>query len=175
MGGNLHIMQYLVNDEVAYHAVEGARKTCEFRRMRINLAKFRERLGLTLEEMAERIDASDSQLSRWEKGKSNIPSKRLPELAKAYQCRVSEIFGEDNEIDETELTPDQLTEMVRIAQGEMQAGIVFADYPRAVATSLHEQLRQIQSAGGVRVSSAQARPVSKGARSPRPSSPGEQG
>lgn len=158
-------MQYLVNHRLAYNAMSGTERLCEFRRMRIRLKEFRDRLDLTLEGMAERMDVSDSQLSRWEKGRSSIPSKRLPDLARAYECRVSEIFADDNEIERVELTPDQLTELVRNAQDEMIAGTSFADWPRAVATSLHEQLRQIQAAGGLRVSSAPARPSDKVAQS----------
>lgn len=64
--------------------------------MRIKLKQFRDRLGLTLEDMAARADFSTSQLSRWEQGKSNIPSERLPDLARAYHCRISDIFEEDD-------------------------------------------------------------------------------
>lgn len=64
--------------------------------MQVRLRYFRERLGITLEEMAERTGFSISQLSRWEAGKSNIPSERLPELARHYQCRIADIFAEDN-------------------------------------------------------------------------------
>lgn len=46
--------------------------------------------------MAERSGFSTSQLSRWEAGKSNIPSERLPDLAKAYECRIGDIFEDDD-------------------------------------------------------------------------------
>lgn len=65
--------------------------------MRIRLKEFRERLGWTLEQMAGETDFSVSQLSRWESGKNNIPSERLPEIARAYRCRVSEIFADDGD------------------------------------------------------------------------------
>lgn len=64
--------------------------------MRIRLRDFRERLGITLEEMAERTGHSISQLSRWEAGKSNIPSERLPDLARHYQCRIGDIFEDED-------------------------------------------------------------------------------
>ncbi|MCE7797876.1 helix-turn-helix transcriptional regulator [Sphingobium sufflavum] len=163
-------MQYTVNLHIAYPAVVTGSTACNFRRMKIRLAEFRDRLGLTLEQMAERIEASDSQLSRWEKGKSNIPSSRLPELARAYECRLSEIFVDDDYADEDlELGPDQLTDMLRLAQNEMVAGTSFADWPRAVATNLHEQLRQIQAAGGLRLSSGQVTQTGKADRSRRSS------
>lgn len=69
---------------------------CNVTPMRIMLRQFRERLGLTLEQMAERAGYSVSQLSRWEAGGSNIPSERLPVLAKHYQCRIADIFTEDD-------------------------------------------------------------------------------
>jgi transcriptional regulator with XRE-family HTH domain len=64
--------------------------------MRLRLREFRERLGLTLEGMADRSGISTSQLSRWEAGRSNIPSERLPELARSYECRIGDIFEEDD-------------------------------------------------------------------------------
>lgn len=64
--------------------------------MRIRLREFRDRLGITLEEMAARSGHSTSQLSRWEAGKSNIPSERLPALAEHYQCRIPDIFEDDD-------------------------------------------------------------------------------
>jgi transcriptional regulator with XRE-family HTH domain len=63
--------------------------------MQVRLRFFRERLGLTLEQMSERTGHSTSQLSRWEAGRSNIPSERLPDLARHYECRISDIFEED--------------------------------------------------------------------------------
>lgn len=64
--------------------------------MEIRLRYFRDRLGLTLDDMAERSGFSASQLSRWESGKSNIPSERLPALATHYECRVGDIFSDDD-------------------------------------------------------------------------------
>ena len=60
------------------------------------LRELRKRLGLTLDEMADRLPYSLSMISRWEAGTSNIPSERLPELAQAYECRLSEIFADDD-------------------------------------------------------------------------------
>lgn len=62
----------------------------------MRLREFRERLGLTLEGMAERTGHSTSQLSRWESGKSNIPSERLAHLAASYECRIGDIFDDSD-------------------------------------------------------------------------------
>lgn len=73
-------------------------RPCDLREMRIRLKEFREDLGLTLEQMSGRTEFSVSQLSRWESGKNNIPSERLPELAEGYRCRVGDIFDDDNDL-----------------------------------------------------------------------------
>lgn len=91
----LHIMQINVNADFAYHAMERFCTPCKPLVMRIRLREFRDRAGMTLEAMAERSGFSVSQLSRWESGASNIPSERLPVLAAAYQCRIADIFDED--------------------------------------------------------------------------------
>lgn len=97
---NLHNMQGAVKPSFACHAVASV---CTLRKnadMRIRLREHRDRIGLTLEALAERTNFSFSQLSRWERGESNIPSKTLPELAEAYECRVSEIFADDDQEDD---------------------------------------------------------------------------
>lgn len=60
--------------------------------------------------MSERLEVSVSQLSRWEAGENNIPSKRLPELAEAYECRISDIFADD-ESDEIEIQGREVIEV----------------------------------------------------------------
>lgn len=58
------------------------------------LPQLREALGLTQDDIADRLQVSTSQVSRWESGRSNIPSERLPQIASAYQCRISDIFND---------------------------------------------------------------------------------
>ncbi|WP_411340341.1 LexA family transcriptional regulator [Sphingopyxis sp. J-6] len=60
------------------------------------LRQLREALGLSQEVIADRLGCSVSQVSRWEAGRSNIPSERLPELARAYEARVADIFQDDD-------------------------------------------------------------------------------
>jgi len=84
--------------------------------MRIRLKEFRRRLGISLEEMEARSGFSASQLSRWEAGKSNIPSERLPDLARHYECRIADIFEEDD----TKFLPLGPTLYVK---GEVAAGV----------------------------------------------------
>lgn len=84
--------------------------------MRIRLKKFRDRLGLTLEDMAERSGFSVSQLSRWESGNNNIPSERLPALAQHYQCRIADIFEEED-------SPFEALGPTLYVKGDVQAGL----------------------------------------------------
>lgn len=121
--------------------------------MKTRLAEHRQRLRMSQEEMAERLNASVSQLSRWETGKSNIPSGRLLDVARAYKIHVADIFDYD-EGGGIELTLENLTTMIRNAQAEMAAGTSFADWPAAVASSLWDQLRLIETAGGIRMEKA---------------------
>lgn len=89
-------MQTAPSPFFAYHALEGLNRACDPLSMRVRLKDYRDRLRLTLEAMAERSGFSVSQLSRWEQAKSNIPSERLPELARAYSCRIADIFEEED-------------------------------------------------------------------------------
>jgi transcriptional regulator with XRE-family HTH domain len=84
--------------------------------MRIRLKQFRDQLGMTLEDMSGRSGFSVSQLSRWESGNNNIPSERLPDLASAYQCRIGDIFEEDD-------SPFEALGPTLYVKGDVQAGV----------------------------------------------------
>lgn len=96
MDASLHNVQSYSTADFACCAVEAHCVACNRNGVRVRLREFRERLGLTLEGMAERTGVSVSQLSRWEAAKSNIPSERLPALAAAYECRIGDIFADDD-------------------------------------------------------------------------------
>jgi transcriptional regulator with XRE-family HTH domain len=95
MNANLHIVQGAVKPHFAPDAVAPHIEAPDNREMRIRLRDHRAALGLSLEKLADRTRFSLSQLSRWEKGESNIPSGHLPELAAAYECSVTEIFEDE--------------------------------------------------------------------------------
>ena len=59
------------------------------------LKDLRKRAGLKQPAIAEAMDVSVAQVSRWENGHDGIPTARLDDLAAAYRGVVSEIFGED--------------------------------------------------------------------------------
>lgn len=117
---------------------------CDLRIMLIRLKEFREKEGVSLEAMAERTGFSVSQLSRWESGGNNIPSQRLPILAGAYNCRIGEIFDEFEGMPSAE----ELERMIQRAMSELPLGVSYADYPHAVASNLHAQLKRFSVAGG---------------------------
>lgn len=62
--------------------------------MKLALKELRKSRKLTQRTIAERLDVSEAQVSRWESGKDNIPGGRIPDIATAYQCSIAEIFGE---------------------------------------------------------------------------------
>jgi transcriptional regulator with XRE-family HTH domain len=158
-------MQSIVNADLAYCAVALNCAPCNADSMRIRLTEFRNKLEMTLEQMAERSGFSESMLSRWEKGKANIPSGRLPDLASAYECRVSDIFAEDDEPVSTALTEGELEAMVALAQQEVTLQTPLGAYPRIVASSLHEQLRRLEAAGPLRLNPDEASAPDKASRS----------
>jgi transcriptional regulator with XRE-family HTH domain len=92
----LHNVQMPRKGNFAYHAVAHVCTPCKAVDMRVRLRDFRDRMGLSQEDMAARTGYSVSQISRWEAGVSNIPSERLPVLAEAYECRIADIFDEDD-------------------------------------------------------------------------------
>lgn len=52
----------------------------------------REKLGFSQMELAAKMNVSQQSIAKWENG-SNMPrSDKLPELAKALECEVSDLF-----------------------------------------------------------------------------------
>lgn len=117
--------------------------------MRIRLKEFRKRLGLSLEAMAERTDFSESQLSRWEAGASNIPSERLPLLAKAYECRVGDIFDDSD----SGFLPIGPTLFVKgeVAAGQWRRAIEWPSDEWTTFTGRPDIEAALQDRGGMRV------------------------
>jgi transcriptional regulator with XRE-family HTH domain len=61
--------------------------------MENNLRTLRRERGMTQLDIAERMMVTPGQVSRWEAGKSAIPSTRLQGVADAYGVKVEQIFG----------------------------------------------------------------------------------
>lgn len=96
MHGYLRHTQTNVNDDFAPHALPNVCATGKIRGMRVRLQEIRGDRNLA--EIAADLDVSISTVQRWEKGSIAIPSLRLPEIAAAYGCAVTDIFAEDIEI-----------------------------------------------------------------------------
>lgn len=61
--------------------------------MALRLREFRERAGLTLEQVAERLSMSHSQISRIERGASDFSGKTLGALADLYGVHMADLIA----------------------------------------------------------------------------------
>lgn len=87
----------LRNSEITYCGMASTFALRNIRAMEANgLKNARKRLTLTQPDIAERLGVSVAQVSRWETGKDNIPSSRLPAIAAAYQATIGELFDADD-------------------------------------------------------------------------------
>ena len=58
-----------------------------------NIARRRKELGLTQRELAEKLNISDKTLSRWETDKQVPDALMIPEIAKALDTSIGELYG----------------------------------------------------------------------------------
>jgi transcriptional regulator with XRE-family HTH domain len=86
----------------------------------------RERRGDTREELAKKLEMSESGLGKYERGERNIKPEFLEQVAKVYDVPLSYFYGEEGELpeelkkvgakwitfikemEERELTPEQI-------------------------------------------------------------------
>lgn len=61
---------------------------------RQQLIDARKRRKLTQEAIAERMEVSVAQISRWENGHDGIPSQRLTSLVSAYEAPLEQLLGD---------------------------------------------------------------------------------
>lgn len=73
----------------------------------------------------------------------------LTKLADALGVEVSDLLTANNPADPIP-NEEELARMIHRAMDELPVGVSFADYPSAVSTNLHGQLRQYQAHGGFR-------------------------
>lgn len=57
-----------------------------------NIASKRKQLGISQDELAEKLDISASSLSRIESGQASPRFSRLEKLAEILQCQVTDLF-----------------------------------------------------------------------------------
>lgn len=59
----------------------------------MNIAGIRKAVGLTQQELSEKLGVQQNTVSQWESGLRNVPSKLLPVLADTLHCTIDELFG----------------------------------------------------------------------------------
>lgn len=55
----------------------------------------RKKQGLSQVQLAEKLNITQGAVSQWERGLSKPKSEILPELAKALNCTIDELFEEE--------------------------------------------------------------------------------
>ncbi len=59
------------------------------------ISRLRKKQGLSQVQLAEILNVTQGAVSQWEMGLSNPKSEILPELAKALDCTIDELFEDD--------------------------------------------------------------------------------
>lgn len=61
------------------------------------ISRLRKKQGLSQVQLAKILNVTQGAVSQWEMGLSNPKSEILPELAKALNCTIDELFKKDKE------------------------------------------------------------------------------
>lgn len=59
------------------------------------IIRLRKKKGLSQVQLAEKLNITQGAVSQWEMGLSKPKSEILPELAKALDCTIDELFEDD--------------------------------------------------------------------------------
>lgn len=113
-----------------------------------NIRRYRKAKGWNQGVLAERVGVAQATITRWETREREPSFDDLEKLARVLEVTVSDLFREGSV--DTAPSASDLAGMVQRAMDELPVGVSFADYPTAVASSLHDQLAQYQAAGGFR-------------------------
>lgn len=62
----------------------------------INIAKYRQELGLTQEQLAEKLDLGNEAISRIERGVTMPSLMRLFEFSRVFHCNVADLLVENS-------------------------------------------------------------------------------
>lgn len=57
--------------------------------------KARTKAGLSVAQVMKELGVSDAAVYQWETGITTPSAKRLPQIAKLYQCTVDELLDQD--------------------------------------------------------------------------------
>lgn len=58
-----------------------------------NIQKFRKRIGMTQEELAEKLGVTFQAVSKWENAKSTPDILFLPTMAELFNCSIDDLFS----------------------------------------------------------------------------------
>ena len=61
------------------------------------ISRLRKKQGLSQVQLAEKLNITQGAVSQWEMGLSKPKSEILPELAKALNCTIDELFKENSD------------------------------------------------------------------------------
>lgn len=64
--------------------------------MKLNIKEFREELGFTQKELAEKIGNVQRNISNWENGTSEPDCETIVKLAEILEVSIDELFGKDS-------------------------------------------------------------------------------
>ena len=59
----------------------------------MNIKKYREKSGITQQQLAAILKVSQSTVAMWETNNSLPRTEKLPEIAKALGCTIDELLG----------------------------------------------------------------------------------
>ena len=65
-----------------------------------NIKKYRKQIGLTQEELADRLGITFQAISKWETGLCAPDILLLPDLADIFNCKIDELFSRDGQAGE---------------------------------------------------------------------------
>ena len=83
-----------------------------------NIARRRKELGLTQSELAEKLNVSDKTLSRWETDKQVPDALMIPEIAKALDMSIGEIYSVSDVSDKKEDVQEHETKVEKCSVKE---------------------------------------------------------
>ncbi len=63
----------------------------------VNISEKRKKMGLTQEELAQKLGVTFQAVSKWETAKAAPDISFLPELADIFKCSIDELFSRPND------------------------------------------------------------------------------
>ena len=61
----------------------------------MNIKRYRERAGMTQNDLAQLLRLNQKAVSQWETGETMPSADKLPALARALDCTIDELFADE--------------------------------------------------------------------------------